>query len=98
MVGVDLFAHYAQLGDMTILCVLTLFAVWAWWYGEERDRRRARTPRQREEAAPPQDGERAMSIALAPVRRIRPAAGADARRRLTEVLRPVTGGSPLPVA
>ncbi len=50
MVGDDQFAHYAQLGDMAILCGFIVFAGWAWWYGEERDRRRARSAAPTEEA------------------------------------------------
>jgi hypothetical protein len=32
---------YSQVGDVTLLILITLFALWAWWYGEDRDRRRA---------------------------------------------------------
>jgi hypothetical protein len=32
---------YSEVGDLTILALVMLFAAWAWWYGEDRDRRRA---------------------------------------------------------
>jgi membrane protease YdiL (CAAX protease family) len=37
----DMWAKYTQVGDLTLLAVFLLFALWAWWYGEDRDRRRA---------------------------------------------------------
>jgi hypothetical protein len=32
---------YTAVGDATVLALIMLFAAWAWWYGEDRDRRRA---------------------------------------------------------
>ena len=32
---------YSEVGDVTLLLLIMLFALWAWWYGEDRDRRRA---------------------------------------------------------
>jgi hypothetical protein len=32
---------YSEVGDVTLLLLVMLFALWAWWYGEDRDRRRA---------------------------------------------------------
>jgi hypothetical protein len=37
----DMWAKYTQVGNLTLLAVFLLFALWAWWYGEDRDRRRA---------------------------------------------------------
>jgi hypothetical protein len=37
----DMWAKYTQVGNLTLLSVFLLFALWAWWYGEDRDRRRA---------------------------------------------------------
>lgn len=37
----DIFARYTETGDVTVLAMIMLFAAWAWWYGEDRDRRRA---------------------------------------------------------
>jgi cytochrome bd ubiquinol oxidase subunit II len=37
----DMWAKYSQLGNLTLLAAFLLFAPWAWWYGEDRDRRRA---------------------------------------------------------
>jgi uncharacterized membrane protein len=35
------YAHYTEVGDLTVFTAFMLFAAWAWWYGEDRDRRRA---------------------------------------------------------
>jgi hypothetical protein len=40
-VSTDVFAKYTNVGDISFLVLLTLFALWAWWYSEDRDRRRA---------------------------------------------------------
>jgi Ca2+/Na+ antiporter len=37
----DMWAKYTQVGNLTLLAAFLLFALWAWWYGEDRDRRRA---------------------------------------------------------
>jgi hypothetical protein len=37
----DMWANYTQVGNLTLLVGFMLFALWAWWYGEDRDRRRA---------------------------------------------------------
>jgi hypothetical protein len=37
----DMWAKYTQVGNVTLLAAFLLFALWAWWYGEDRDRRRA---------------------------------------------------------
>jgi len=41
VVSDDMWARYTQVGDLTLLFSFLLFAAWAWWYGEDRDRRRA---------------------------------------------------------
>jgi membrane protease YdiL (CAAX protease family) len=41
IVSDDMWANYTQVGDLTLLVAFMLFALWAWWYGEDRDRRRA---------------------------------------------------------
>jgi membrane associated rhomboid family serine protease len=37
----DMWAKYTQVGNLTLLGAFMCFALWAWWYGEDRDRRRA---------------------------------------------------------
>jgi uncharacterized protein involved in response to NO len=37
----DMWAKYTQVGNLTLLAAFMVFALWAWWYGEDRDRRRA---------------------------------------------------------
>jgi hypothetical protein len=44
---------YSEVGDVTLLALIMLFAAWAWWYGEDRDRRRAITKANR----PDEDGD-----------------------------------------
>jgi F0F1-type ATP synthase assembly protein I len=41
VVSDDMWATYTQVGDVTLLTAFMVFALWAWWYGEDRDRRRA---------------------------------------------------------
>jgi membrane protease YdiL (CAAX protease family) len=41
VVSDDMWAKYTQVGDVTLLAAFVSFALWAWWYGEDRDRRRA---------------------------------------------------------
>ena len=33
--------NYSYVGNMLLLAAIMFFALWAWWYGEDRDRRRA---------------------------------------------------------
>jgi hypothetical protein len=40
-VSFDALSKYSQVGDVTLLALTMLFAAWAWWYSEDRDRRRA---------------------------------------------------------
>jgi hypothetical protein len=37
----DMWSKYTQVGNLTLLAAFMCFALWAWWYGEDRDRRRA---------------------------------------------------------
>ena len=41
--------NYSQTGDAILLAAWMLFAAWAWWYGEGRDRRRAAKTKKRDE-------------------------------------------------
>jgi hypothetical protein len=43
-IAINSLGGYTQFGDVTLLVLLLLFAAWAWWYGEDRDRRRAEPP------------------------------------------------------
>jgi membrane associated rhomboid family serine protease len=36
----DMWRKYTQVGNLTALAAFIVFALWAWWYGEDRDRRR----------------------------------------------------------
>jgi hypothetical protein len=41
VVSDDMWKPYTQVGDLTLLAGFILFGLWAWWYSEDRDRRRA---------------------------------------------------------
>jgi hypothetical protein len=41
-ISLNSFAKYTEVGNMIVLTLIVLFAIWAWWYSEDRDRRRAR--------------------------------------------------------
>jgi hypothetical protein len=41
VVSDDMWARYTQVGNLTLFFAFLFFAAWAWWYGEDRDRRRA---------------------------------------------------------
>jgi membrane protease YdiL (CAAX protease family) len=41
VVADDAWKTYTQTGNLTLLAAFIVFALWAWWYGEDRDRRRA---------------------------------------------------------
>jgi hypothetical protein len=41
VVSDDMWAKYTQVGDVALLAAFMSFALWAWWHGEDRDRRRA---------------------------------------------------------
>jgi hypothetical protein len=40
LISVGALDKYTEVGDLTLLLSITLFALWAWWYDEDRDRRR----------------------------------------------------------
>jgi len=39
LVSTDTLSKYSATGNAVLLVIFMLFAVWAWWYGEDRDRR-----------------------------------------------------------
>jgi putative Ca2+/H+ antiporter (TMEM165/GDT1 family) len=39
LVSTDTLSRYSATGNAVLLAIFMLFAVWAWWYGEDRDRR-----------------------------------------------------------
>jgi hypothetical protein len=41
IVSDGMWTTYTQVGDLTLFFLFLVFAAWAWWYGEDRDRRRA---------------------------------------------------------
>ena len=41
VVSDGMWARYTQVGDLTLLFGFLVFAAWAWWHGEDLDRRRA---------------------------------------------------------
>jgi membrane protease YdiL (CAAX protease family) len=51
VVSDDMWKTYTQVGDITLLAALMLFGLWAWWYGEDRDRRRAASAAQQNGAS-----------------------------------------------
>jgi hypothetical protein len=40
VVSDGMWTRYTQVGDLTLMFLFLVFAAWAWWYGEDRDRRR----------------------------------------------------------
>jgi hypothetical protein len=41
IVSDGMWVRYTQVGDLTLFFLFLVFAAWAWWYGEDRDRRLA---------------------------------------------------------
>jgi putative Ca2+/H+ antiporter (TMEM165/GDT1 family) len=41
LVSTDTLSKYSATGNAVLVAIFMLFAVWAWWYGEDRDRRAA---------------------------------------------------------
>ena len=39
LVSTNTLGNYTSTGNAILVAILMLFAVWAWWYGEDRDRR-----------------------------------------------------------
>lgn len=56
VVSDGMWARYSQVGDLILFLGFLAFAAWAWWYGEDRDRRRA-AKAGRPNAAKPGDGD-----------------------------------------
>ena len=52
LVSTDTLSKYSATGNAVLLVIFMLFAVWAWWYGEDRDRRS-----EREHAGPRRPGD-----------------------------------------
>jgi membrane protease YdiL (CAAX protease family) len=52
VVSDDMWSTYTQVGDLTLFFAFLCFAAWAWWYGEDRDRRRAAKARRNNGAVP----------------------------------------------
>lgn len=40
-ISIDALGRYTSVGDVTLVALIMLFAGWAWWYSEDRDRRKA---------------------------------------------------------
>jgi predicted acyltransferase len=40
-ISINSFEDYTEVGNLTLLALIMFFALWAWWYGEDRDRRQA---------------------------------------------------------
>jgi threonine/homoserine efflux transporter RhtA len=43
LVSIDSLESYSRIGNLLGIAAMSIFAAWAWWWGERRDRRRART-------------------------------------------------------
>lgn len=52
-ISFNAFSKYSEVGDVTILGLVMLFAVWAWWYSEDRDRRKGARANQTNGDVPP---------------------------------------------
>jgi amino acid transporter len=39
LISTNTLGKYTATGNAVLVAILMLFAVWAWWYGEDRDRR-----------------------------------------------------------
>jgi hypothetical protein len=39
---IDSLGGYTETGTIIALCLIMAFALWAWWYSEDRDRRQVR--------------------------------------------------------
>jgi membrane protease YdiL (CAAX protease family) len=52
IVSDDMWSNYTQVGDLIVFFAFLVFAAWAWWYGEDRDRRRAAKAARRNGAGP----------------------------------------------
>jgi membrane protease YdiL (CAAX protease family) len=41
VVSDQMWSNYTQTGNVILFLLFLFFAAWAWWYGEDRDRRQA---------------------------------------------------------
>jgi hypothetical protein len=57
------FEKYSYVGNMILLAAVMFFALWAWWYGEDRDRRRAAKTATHSGDVPSADGDGHRSAA-----------------------------------
>jgi hypothetical protein len=55
LISIDSLGKYSEVGNIVLLLLIVSFAAWAWWYGEDRDRRGRL---KEEQAARPPDGDR----------------------------------------
>jgi hypothetical protein len=62
VVSDDMWSNYTQVGDLTLCFAFLVFAAWAWWYGDDRDRRRAAMAG-RANGAGPSDGDGSSTTA-----------------------------------
>jgi membrane protease YdiL (CAAX protease family) len=62
VVSDGMWSNYTQVGDLILFFAFLSFAAWAWWYGEDRDRRRAAKATQVDGAGSP-DGDGRPSTA-----------------------------------
>jgi hypothetical protein len=53
LLSLDTLGAYTEVGNATVLALIMFFAVWAWWYGEDRDRREAAKAQQADRAKSP---------------------------------------------
>jgi membrane protease YdiL (CAAX protease family) len=61
VVSDDMWSNYTQVGDLIVFFSFLVFAAWAWWYGEDRDRRRTAKTR-RDNGAGPSNGDGSPSM------------------------------------
>jgi hypothetical protein len=47
LISTNTLGKYTATGNAVLVAILMLFAVWAWWYGEDRDRRAEQKAAQR---------------------------------------------------
>ena len=63
VVSDDMWSNYTQVGDLALFFAFLFFAAWAWWYGEDRDRRQA-AKASRDNGAAPSNGHGSTSTTV----------------------------------